>query len=69
MSDPRAEFEDALNRIESDAEDLAVARSGGVPVVVMLKHDYDAWREAEHLGGGVVPTVPRGTAGAGADQP
>jgi len=38
--------------IEDDAEDLVVTRSGHEPMVVMLKSDYDAWRETEYLSPG-----------------
>ena len=37
---------------EDDAEDLVVTRSGHEPLVVMLKSDYDAWRETEYLSRG-----------------
>jgi antitoxin YefM len=51
-SDLRANMESILDAIENDAEDLVVARSGREPLVVMLKSDYDAWRETEYLSGG-----------------
>lgn len=51
-SDLRANLANVLDTIESDAEDLVVTRSGHEPMVVMLKSDYDAWRETEYLSRG-----------------
>lgn len=51
-SDLRANLAKVLDTIESDAEDLVVTRSGHEPMVVMLKSDYDAWRETEYLSRG-----------------
>ncbi len=51
-SDLRANLANAFDAIESDAEDLVVTRSGHEPLVVMLKSDYDAWRETEYLSRG-----------------
>jgi antitoxin YefM len=51
-SDLRANLANVLDSIESDAEDLVVTRSGHEPMVVMLKSDYDAWRETEYLSRG-----------------
>ena len=51
-SDLRANMANVLDTIENDAEDLVVTRSGHEPLVVMLKSDYDAWRETEYLSRG-----------------
>lgn len=51
-SDLRANMANVLDTIENDAEDLVVTRSGHEPLVVMLKSDYDAWRETEYLSHG-----------------
>ena len=51
-SDLRANMANVLDTIEDDAEDLVVTRSGHAPLVVMLKSDYDAWRETEYLSRG-----------------
>ncbi|NMO56365.1 type II toxin-antitoxin system Phd/YefM family antitoxin [Actinoplanes sp. TBRC 11911] len=51
-SDLRANLAKVLDAIEDDAEDLVVTRSGHEPMVVMLKSDYDAWRETEYLSRG-----------------
>lgn len=51
-SDLRANLARVFDTIESDAEDLVVTRSGHEPLVVMLKSDYDAWRETEYLSRG-----------------
>jgi antitoxin YefM len=51
-SDLRANMANVFDAIESDAEDLVVTRSGHAPMVVMLKSDYDAWRETEYLSRG-----------------
>jgi antitoxin YefM len=51
-SDLRANLANVLDAIEDDAEDLVVTRSGHEPMVVMLKSDYDAWRETEYLSRG-----------------
>ncbi|GAB7042388.1 MULTISPECIES: type II toxin-antitoxin system Phd/YefM family antitoxin [Catenuloplanes] len=51
-SDLRANLANVLDSIENDAEDLVVTRSGHEPMVVMLKSDYDAWRETEYLSRG-----------------
>jgi antitoxin YefM len=51
-SDLRANMANVLDAIEDDAEDLVVTRSGHEPLVVMLKSDYDAWRETEYLSRG-----------------
>ena len=51
-SDLRANMANVFDAIESDAEDLVVTRSGHEPMVVMLKSDYDAWRETEYLSRG-----------------
>ena len=51
-SDLRANMATVFDAIESDAEDLVVTRSGHEPMVVMLKSDYDAWRETEYLSRG-----------------
>jgi antitoxin YefM len=51
-SDFRANLANVLDTIESDAEDLVVTRSGHEPMVVMLKSDYDAWRETDYLSRG-----------------
>ena len=48
-SDLRANLANVFDSIEDDAEDLVVTRSGHEPLVVMLKSDYDAWRETEYL--------------------
>ena len=52
VSDLRANLANVFDSIENDAEDLVVTRSGHEPVVVMLKSDYDAWRETEYLSRG-----------------
>lgn len=51
-SDLRANMANVFDTIEDDAEDLVVTRSGHEPLVVMLKSDYDAWRETEYLSRG-----------------
>jgi antitoxin YefM len=51
-SDLRANLANVFDTIENDAEDLVVTRSGHEPLVVMLKSDYDAWRETEYLSRG-----------------
>jgi antitoxin YefM len=51
-SDLRANIANVFDTIENDAEDLVVTRSGHEPLVVMLKSDYDAWRETEYLSRG-----------------
>jgi antitoxin YefM len=51
-SDLRANLADVFDAIEDDAEDLVVTRSGHEPMVIMLKSDYDAWRETEYLSRG-----------------
>jgi antitoxin YefM len=51
-SDLRANLANMFDTIENDAEDLVVTRSGHEPLVVMLKSDYDAWRETEYLSRG-----------------
>jgi antitoxin YefM len=51
-SDLRANLANVFDAIENDAEDLVVTRSGHEPMVVMLKTDYDAWRETEYLSRG-----------------
>src|SRR4051794_40602128 len=51
-SDLRSNLAAALDAIESDAEDLVVTRSGHEDVVIMLKRDYDAWRETNYLSRG-----------------
>lgn len=51
-SDLRANLASVFDAIEDDAEDLVVTRSGHEPLVVMLKSDYDAWRETEYLSRG-----------------
>lgn len=51
-SDLRANLANVFDAIEEDAEDLVVTRSGHEPLVVMLKSDYDAWRETEYLSRG-----------------
>jgi antitoxin YefM len=51
-SDLRANLAIVFDAIENDAEDLVVTRSGHEPLVVMLKSDYDAWRETEYLSRG-----------------
>jgi antitoxin YefM len=51
-SDLRANLANEFDAIESDAEDLVVTRSGHEPLVVMLKSEYDAWRETEYLARG-----------------
>jgi antitoxin YefM len=50
-SDLRANLA-VFDAIENDAEDLVVTRSGHEPLVVMLKSDYDTWRETEYLSRG-----------------
>jgi antitoxin YefM len=51
-SDLRANLADVFDAIEDDAEDLVVTRSGHEPMVIMLKSDYDAWRETDYLSHG-----------------
>ena len=51
-SDLRANLANEFDAIENDAEDLVVTRSGHEPLVIMLKSDYDAWRETEYLSRG-----------------
>lgn len=51
-SDLRTNLANVFDAIEDDAEDLVVTRSGHEPLVVMLKRDYDAWRETEYLSRG-----------------
>ncbi|RZU49011.1 antitoxin YefM [Krasilnikovia cinnamomea] len=51
-SDLRSNLAAALDAIESDAENLVVTRSGHEDVVIMLKRDYDAWRETDYLSRG-----------------
>jgi antitoxin YefM len=51
-SDLRTNLANAFDAIEDDAEDLVVTRSGHEPMVIMLKSDYDAWRETEYLSRG-----------------
>lgn len=51
-SDLRANLANVFDAVENDAEDLVVTRSGHEPLVVMLKSDYDAWRETEYLSRG-----------------
>ena len=51
-SDLRANLANVFDAIENDAEDLVVTRSGHEPLVVMLKSDYDAWRETDYLSRG-----------------
>jgi antitoxin YefM len=51
-SDLRTNLANVFDAIENDAEDLVVTRSGHEPLVVMLKSDYDAWRETEYLSRG-----------------
>lgn len=51
-SDLRANLAKVFDAIEDDAEDLVVTRSGHEPLVVVLKSDYDAWRETEYLSRG-----------------
>ncbi|GAA2695396.1 MULTISPECIES: type II toxin-antitoxin system Phd/YefM family antitoxin [Actinoplanes] len=51
-SDLRANLANVFDAIEDDAEHLVVTRSGHEPLVVMLKSDYDAWRETEYLSRG-----------------
>ena len=51
-SDLRANLANVFDAIEDDAEDLVVTRSGHEPMVVMLKSEYDAWRETEYLSRG-----------------
>lgn len=51
-SDLRANLANVFDSIENDAEDLVVTRSGHESLVVMLKSDYDAWRETEYLSRG-----------------
>jgi len=51
-SDLRANLADVFDAIEADAEDLVVTRSGHEPMVIMLKSDYDAWRETDYLSRG-----------------
>lgn len=52
VSDLRANLANVFDAIENDAEDLVVTRSGHEPLVVLLKSDYDAWRETEYLSRG-----------------
>ena len=58
-SDLRANLANVFDAIEDDAEDLVVTRSGHEPLVVMLKSDYDAWRETEYLSRGANGRVLR----------
>lgn len=58
-SDLRANLAVVFDSIEDDAEDLVVTRSGHEPLVVMLKSDYDAWRETEYLARGANGRVLR----------
>lgn len=51
-SDLRTNLANVFDAIEDDAEDLVVTRSGHEPMVIMLKSDYDAWRETEYLSRG-----------------
>jgi antitoxin YefM len=51
-SDLRANLANVFDSIENDAENLVVTRSGHEPLVVMLKSEYDAWRETEYLSRG-----------------
>lgn len=51
-SELRANLANAFDAIEKDAEDLVVTRGGHEPLVVILKRDYDAWRETEYLSRG-----------------
>jgi antitoxin YefM len=51
-SDLRANLANVFDAIENDAEDLVVTRSGHEPMVIMLKSDYDAWRETDYLSRG-----------------
>jgi len=51
-SDLRANLANVFDAIEDDAENLVVTRSGHEPMVVMLKSEYDAWRETEYLSRG-----------------
>lgn len=51
-SDLRANLANVFDAIEDDAEHLVVTRSGHEPLVVMLKSDYDAWRETDYLSRG-----------------
>jgi antitoxin YefM len=51
-SDLRSNLAAALDAIESNAEDLVVTRSGHEDVVIMLRRDYDAWRETDFLSRG-----------------
>jgi antitoxin YefM len=51
-SDLRANLAIVFDAIEDDAEHLVVTRSGHEPLVVMLKSDYDAWRETDYLSRG-----------------
>ena len=51
-SDLRSNLAAALDSVESNAEDLIVTRSGHEDVVIMLKRDYDAWRETDYLSRG-----------------
>jgi antitoxin YefM len=51
-SDLRTNLASVFDSIEEDAEDLVVTRSGHEALVVMLKSDYDAWRETEYLSRG-----------------
>lgn len=51
-SDLRANLANVFDTIEDDAEEVVVTRSGHEPLVVMLKSDYDAWRETEYLSRG-----------------
>jgi len=48
----RANLANAFDAIEDDAEDLVVTRSGHEQLVVMLKSEYDTWRETEYLSRG-----------------
>jgi antitoxin YefM len=51
-SDLQANLEEEFDAIERDAEHLVVTRSGHEPLVIMLKSNYDAWRETEYLSRG-----------------
>ncbi|WP_033341123.1 type II toxin-antitoxin system Phd/YefM family antitoxin [Catenuloplanes japonicus] len=51
-SDLHANLDEAFDAIENDAEDLVVTRNGREPLVVMLKSEYDTWRETEYLSRG-----------------
>ena len=51
-SELRANLATLFDAVENDAEDLVVTRGGREPMVVVLKSDYDAWRETEYLSRG-----------------